>query len=106
MNKSKLSLIGLLQALGVVVYCGLAAGLMLFLDKQYVVDTPLLFRMASVLTLIVFSAAVSGSIVFAYPAYLAVAKGKVKEALSVFLYTILCLLAIFAIVLIIGLALY
>ncbi len=41
-----------------------------------------------ILILLVFSVAISGAIVFGYPAYL-VLKGKIKEALSVFAYTLL-----------------
>lgn len=46
------------------------------------------------LTLLVFSAAVSGSIVFGYPAYLTLVKNKIKEALTILAFTLLYTLGI------------
>lgn len=55
-----------------------------------------------ILVLLVFSAAVTGSIVFGYPAYLALNK-RIKEALSILAFTLLyCLIIILAIVIIIA----
>jgi len=97
--KTNLSLIGLLQALGIVVYCGLIAGLLLLLGKTDV--TPAGFLGATLmLILLVFSAAITGSIVFSYPAYLALNK-KIKEALSLLAYTLLYLLGFITIILIV-----
>jgi hypothetical protein len=99
MKKTNLSLIAFLQALGAVVYCVLIAGLMWFLDQNF--EAPIGFLGISLwLSLLVFSAGVTGSIVFGYPAYLAL-KQQVKQAVSLAIYTLLYLLAIIAIALII-----
>ena len=99
MNKSKLPLIGFLQALGLIIYCLLIA--MFFrLAEKFIQGPPTFINIALVLFLFVFSAAVTGSIVFGYPAYLALNQ-KIKEALSVFEYTILFCLVIIVIMLIV-----
>lgn len=79
--------IGLLQALGVTIYCGLIASLLLILDS-FVGQPPKLIGLIFMLTLLVFSAAVTGSLVFAYPLYLAVKK-DLKQGIKVFLLTLL-----------------
>ena len=48
------------------------------------------------LTLLVFSAAVTGSLVFGYPVYLILNK-QTKEGVSIFAYTLLFLVVILAI---------
>jgi len=88
MKKIKLSLIGLLQALGIVAYCALISGLFWFLGKFMPQPSSQFMVMAFILVLLVFSAAVTGAIVFAYPAILALDK-KFKQALMVFAYTLL-----------------
>lgn len=87
MKKLSLSLIGLLQALGVIVYCGLVAGFFWSCNKFFVA-APGFWATALMLALLVFSAAVTGSIVFGYPAYLALHQ-KTKEALTLLGYTLL-----------------
>jgi len=99
MNKSNLSLIGFLQALGVVVYCALVVGVF-WLAERFFVTPPDFFGIILMLVLLVFSAAVSGAIVFGYPAYLAL-NNRIKDALSVFVYTLLYCLGIIGIVVII-----
>ena len=97
--KTNLSLIGLLQALGIVVYCGLIAGLLILLSKTAI--TPAGFLGATLmLVLLVFSAAITGSIVFGYPVYLAWNK-KIKEALSLLVYTLLYTLGFIMIILVV-----
>ena len=99
MFKSKASLIGFLQALCLIVYCSLIAGLFRFADN-FITGAPGFLITAFMLLLFVFSAAVTGSIVFGYSFYLALNQ-QIKEALSVFAYTILfCLAIIVAIVII------
>ena len=99
MNKSKVLLIGFLQALGLIVYCSLIAGLFRFADN-FITGAPGFLITAFMLLLFVFSAAVTGSIVFGYPVYLALNQ-QIKEALSVFAYTLLFCLAIIVVILIV-----
>ena len=80
------SLVGLLQAIGVTIYCALIGGFFFLMEK--VAITPGFFGIFLMLTLFVFSAAVTGLIVFGYPAYLALNR-KIKEAISVLAYTLL-----------------
>lgn len=87
MKKPNLCLLGFLQALGVIVYCGLVAGFFWSCNKFFVAASGF-WATALMLALLVFSAAVTGSIVFGYPAYLAL-KGKIKDALTLLAYTLL-----------------
>ncbi len=99
MNKNKLSSIGLLQALGLVAYCSLIAGLIWQLGRLSV--TPPGFTGVILwLFLLAFSVACCGLIVFGYPVYLAVNK-KIKEALHVLIYTLLYCLGIIAIIIVV-----
>jgi len=41
------------------------------------------------LTLLVFSAAITGTLVFGYPVYLVLVKNKIKEALTILAFTLL-----------------
>jgi len=84
MKKIKPWLAGLLQALGVVLYCTILGFFMFNIEK--IGEPP--FAIIYVLTLLVFSAAVTGALVFGYPVHLALNK-KMKEALSVFGFTLL-----------------
>jgi len=99
MKKLKPSLIGLLQATGVFIYCLLMAGFFWSMAR-FSKEPPEFFGITLVLSLLVFSAAVTGSMVFAYPAYLALNQ-KIKEALSLVAYTLLYLLGIITIVMIV-----
>lgn len=87
MKKAKLSSIGLLQALGVTAYCFLV-GLFIWNANNFFADRPGFMNIVFVLVLLVVSAGITGSIVFGYPAYLAL-KQKIKEALLVSVYTLL-----------------
>lgn len=100
MIKQKLCLIGFLQALGVVVYAGLVSGFFHFLPRFFE-NEPGFLGMTLMLSLLVFSAAVSGSIVFGYSAYLALNQ-KIKEALRLLTYTFLYCLGIIGIIIIIA----
>lgn len=82
-NKSN-SFIGFLQALAVALYCGLVGTFMWNLPKFESEDTALM--PIFMLMLLVFSAGLTGSFVFAYPAYLAMNK-KVKKALPILGFT-------------------
>ncbi len=94
MNKSP-ALIGLGQALAIVIYCSLIGGFFHLGNKIFPQESDFWVSIL-ILLLLVFSAAVSGVIVFGYPAYL-VLKGKIREALSVFAYTLLYCLGFIAI---------
>lgn len=90
-------LVGLMQALGVAVYCGLVAGFFQIV-KNNPVQQEGFFVAALMLVLLVFSAAMVGSIIFGYPAYLVLNK-RTKEALTVLGFTFLfCLAIIIAII--------
>lgn len=94
MKKINSSLIGLFQALGVVIYCALIAGVLNFLGKTFTAPMGFLGSVL-ILVLLVFSAAATGSILFGYPAYLFLRSKKTKEALSILAYTFLyCLVFI------------
>jgi predicted lysophospholipase L1 biosynthesis ABC-type transport system permease subunit len=89
----KTYLIGLLQAIGVIGYCVLIALLFNFLGKTN--QEPGFLGIAAMLVVLVFSAAISGSIVFGYPAYLFFKEGKIKESLQVLLFTgVFCLIIV------------
>ena len=87
LEREKLSTIGLCQALFVTVYCGLVALLFNYLTKA-IPSGPGFFGFFFMLILLVFSAAVTGSVVFGYPVYLALAKNKIKEALTILAFTL------------------
>lgn len=96
------SAIGFLQTAGVLIYCGLIAALFFFLAKTP--SQPGFFGFFVMLALLVFSAAVTGSLVFGYPAYLTLIKHRPKEALTILTYTLLYSLIIIALSIIIILA--
>jgi len=88
MKKLNLSLIGFLQALGVLVYCGLISGLFWLLDSYFRSNPPQFAVMLFMLVILVFSAAVTGSLVFGYSVYLAMQK-EIKQALKLLGFTLL-----------------
>jgi len=99
MKKTKLSNIGLLQAVGVAGYCFLISGFFQLMEKL-AIEPPVFLTAAFMLMLVVFSVAVVGSIVFGYPAYLALNQ-KIKQALFVIAFNLIYLLCIGVIVLVI-----
>ncbi len=99
MNKTKLSLIGLFQSLGLIAYCFLI-GSFIWYSNDFFLGRPGFMNVVFVLVLLVISAAITGSIVFGYPAYLAL-KQKIKEALLVSVYTLLYSLCFLGIIIII-----
>jgi len=80
-------LIGLLQALCVAVYCTMVASCMWFAPKTVVIR-PQFLGGALMLMLLVFSAAITGALVFGYPVYLAL-KNEITKALQVLGFTLL-----------------
>ena len=99
MKKIKLSNIGLLQSLGVAGYCFLMSGFFRMMEKL-AIEPPAFGVAAFMLILVTFSVAVVGSLIFGYSAYL-VLNQKIKEALSVIIFTLFYLLGIGVIILII-----
>ena len=92
MKKTNLSIIGLVQALSLVGYCVLIAGMLNLFGKT--LTAPVGFPgSVLILVLLVFSAAVTGSIVFGYPAYLFLKNKQTKQALLILAYTLLYCLA-------------
>lgn len=87
LEKEKPYVIGACQALGVTVYCSLIAIFFHFMAQSR--HEPGFFGFFAMLMILVFSAAVTGSFVFGYPAYLALIKNKIKEALLILVYTLL-----------------
>lgn len=99
MKKSKISLISFLQALGLTVYCTLVASLIWSLSKS-LVTAPGIAGVIFWLFLLAFSVAICGLIVFGYPGYLVINK-KVKDALSILIYTLLYCVGIMAVILVV-----
>jgi hypothetical protein len=102
LEKEKPSNIGLCQALAVSAYCALIALFFKFMSEA--IPKPGFWGFFLMLVLFVFSAAVTGSLVFGYPAYLALVKNKVKEALNILAFTIGFFLAIILITVILLMA--
>ncbi|OGY22833.1 MAG: hypothetical protein A2Y57_02915 [Candidatus Woykebacteria bacterium RBG_13_40_7b] len=90
------NLVGLLQSLGVAIYCLLIGSFFFFMEKTTL--KPGFLGIALMLILLVFSASITGSIVFAYPAYLCLNK-KIKESLEILAYTLLYSLIIILLIL-------
>ena len=90
-NKSP-ALIGFLQAALLTVYCGLIA--LFFYSMAKFPVQPGFFGFFLMLALFVFSAAITGSLVFGYSTYLALVKNRIKEALTILIYTLLFILII------------
>lgn len=86
-------IIGLLQALGISIYCGLVASFF-FIMSHTIPEPPGFFGFFLMLSLFVFSAAVTGSLVFGYPVYLALVKNKIKEAFTILAYTLIFILVL------------
>jgi hypothetical protein len=82
-----LAVAGFLQALGVTSYCILVALVFTILD-QFQVGSPGVIFFTFFLLLFVLSAAITGSLVFGYAAYLVLNK-KIKEALMDLAYVLL-----------------
>ena len=96
MKKIKPEIMGLLQSLGVLLYCVLLSGFFRLMEGV-MPRQPGILTWVLMLFLLVFSAAITGLLVFGYPVYLALNK-KVKEALKVLGYTFLYCLGIILIV--------
>jgi len=98
-KKYNSSLAGFLQAAGVLIYCGLIAVFFFYMTKT--AAQPGIVGIFLMLALFVFSAAITGSLVFGYPAYLALVKNRIKDALTILVYTLLYSLLIILLTIII-----
>ena len=88
LEKEKAWKIGLLQSLLVAAYCGLVATFFNFISHA-IPNEPGIIGMFLMLSLLVFSAAITGSLVLGYPVYLAVIKNKLQESIKVLAFTLL-----------------
>lgn len=99
LDNLKTPVVGLLQALGVSIYCFLVASFFNYMERfADTPDPPNHLAGALMLLLLVFSVALCGTLVFAYPSYLFVNK-RIKRALHILAYTLLFAFIIFAIIL-------
>lgn len=99
-NKSLIYKKGIGAGVAEIIYIILLVLLMTFLDRFMSKSASGALAMLSVLILFVFSAAVSGFFIFAYPIYLALEK-KYQQAILTLLTTLLTLLAGCVIVLVV-----
>ncbi len=102
MNKRLLQ-VGLMQSLGLAIYCAIIASLLWFLDTMSV-EPPGFSGIIFFLFLLVFSAAVCGLLFFGYAINLALNK-RMKDAVAVVGYTIGFCMILLAIVLVLVFAL-
>jgi hypothetical protein len=93
---------GFLQAAGVIAYCSVVATIIYLVGK--INFGPSVFAIAAFLLLFVLSAAITGSLVFGYAAYLALNQ-KVKEALMDLAYVLLWAILFILLVILVGLIL-
>ncbi len=89
-------LIGFIQALGVIIYCSLIGGFFWFMSQVHP-DPGGMLQIVLMLFLLVFSAAITGLLIFGYPAFLMINK-EVKKALTIlgytFMYSLIMIIAI------------
>lgn len=97
LERTRASSVGLLQAIGVVIYCGLVSALFWFME-EISIKPPRILTATFMLFLLVFSAAITGLLVFGYPVYLGLNK-EIKRALLILGYTFLYSVAIILIIL-------
>lgn len=98
-DKMSVALVGFIQAIGVAIYCSLIS-LFLWTMGHNIENAPEIASGAVMLMLLVFSAAICGTLVFGYPVYLTFDK-NIKKALQVLGYTFLYLLIIFILILLV-----
>lgn len=90
-NDIRPAIVGLYQALGVVVYTVLLALIINSLGRLEN-QAPEVLATPFFLTLLVLSAGITGSLVFGLPVYFAFSKNNVKRAVSILAYTFLFIL--------------
>ncbi len=105
MENRKNVIYGMLTGLLAVLYCILVALFMFNINKLFSDDNNGLLGIIAALILLVISAAITGSLVFAYPAYLFINK-KFKSGLYAFLANIISIIILGIIIFIIILLTY
>lgn len=88
-NKIHPGLVGLYQALAVVIYVALVAAFIFFMEQSKI--QPGYLGIVLMLVLLVFSAGITGTFVFGLPVYFAL-KNSVTRAVSILAYTFVYLL--------------
>ncbi len=88
------SLTGFYQAAGVLAYIIFIASFFTFLGSSVEKDPPQIVAMTVMLTILVCSAAITGTMVLGLPAYCTFAKNNVERGLSILGYTLLYLFAV------------
>lgn len=86
-NKISPTIIGLYQAIGVVIYTVLIAGLFTLLESRKI-NPPDFVAAPIMLTLLVLSAGITGTLVFGLSVYLTFAKNNVKRGLAILAFTL------------------
>ncbi len=102
-DKIQPALVGLYQAVGVAAYSALVAGFVYFMGQSKI--RPGYLGIVFMLVLFVFSAGITGSLVFGLPAYFAL-KNNVSRAVSVLAYTFVYLLSLLVVTALIIVAIY
>lgn len=93
--------IGILQALGIAIYCSLVAGLLNFAEGYFGKEANPYFSITLMLILLVFSAGITGGLFFGYPVYLAI-KGNIRSSLIVLAATAITLVGVILVVFVLG----
>lgn len=97
-NKSELVEMGVLTGVVEGIYVTLVAWFMSSAESIFKGHTPdPIFGAMAILSLLVFSAAISGTLVFGYPAYFFLQK-KYRESFTVFISTLITILIIFVLI--------
>lgn len=89
-EKTSPALIGSAQAVGVVTYTILIATVIFSLDN-FESEAPEYLFVPVILSLLVLSAGLTGTLVFGLPVYFTFAKNNVKRAIAILVYTFLSL---------------
>jgi hypothetical protein len=89
--------LGILTGIGTVAYCGAVALLMTTMNKIFAEMPGQGLAIVTILLLLVFSAAVTGSLVFGYPAYLFIQK-KFKEGIYTVVASLLTIIVLGALI--------
>lgn len=100
LDKKSPAVIGFMQVISVAIYCALISSFFSFMEANSLEPEPKILGGLLMLFLLVFSAALCGTLVFGYPGYLIIQK-ETKRALKILGYTFLFAIIIFVLVLLI-----
>ncbi len=93
-EKNSPALVGFGQALGVVLYVSLIVVIINTLFSYIEHQAPEIMMAFMMITLFVFSAGITGSLVFGLPVYFAFSKNNITRAISILAYTFLYLFVV------------